>query len=125
MNRFFKEKQELDTSFYSRQIFPAVHIADFKLTERLSYLQKKEEPPSVAIVMPVFNTNQYFLKEAIVSVLKNQTYKGPLILVIVDDGSSDPKTVSMLNSCKEQHDNVVLHRLKHNCGLPNALNVGF
>lgn len=59
------------------------------------------------------------------SVLKNQTYKGPTVLIIVDDGSTDPKTIKMLDSCKEQHENVVLHRLKSNGGLPNALNTGF
>lgn len=57
--------------------------------------------------------------------LKNQTYKGLLTMIIVDDGSTDPKTIKMLDSCKEQHpDNVVLHRLKVNGGLPHALNTG-
>jgi glycosyltransferase EpsE len=64
------------------------------------------------------------LKEAIVSIIKNQTYKGQLCLIIVDDGSTDPKTVKLLDSAKEQHSNIILHRLKTNSGLPNALNVG-
>ena len=34
MNQFFRQKLELDTSFYARQIFPAVHIADFKLVSK-------------------------------------------------------------------------------------------
>jgi hypothetical protein len=29
MNQFFARKEELDAAFYSRQIFPAVHIAAF------------------------------------------------------------------------------------------------
>ena len=70
MNKCYKNKQNLDTAFYQRQIFPAVHVAEF----RLESLQKPvvESPkPSVAIVMPVFNTQLSFLKEAILSVLKN------------------------------------------------------
>jgi glycosyltransferase involved in cell wall biosynthesis len=74
--------------------------------------------------MPVYNTPQQFLKEAIISVIKSQTYKGPLFLIIVDDGSTDPKTVKMLDNCKESHHNVILHRLKQNSGLPTALNTG-
>jgi glycosyltransferase involved in cell wall biosynthesis len=80
--------------------------------------------PTVAIVMPVYNTQTSFLKEAILSVVKSQTYKGQLWLIIVDDGSTDPKTVKMLESCKEQNDNVILHRMKQNSGLPTALNTG-
>ena len=30
----------------------------------------------------------------------------------------------MLESCKEQNDNVILHRMKQNSGLPTALNTG-
>jgi glycosyltransferase involved in cell wall biosynthesis len=74
--------------------------------------------------MPVYNTNQHFLKEAILSILKSQTYKGTTYLIIVDDGSTDPKTVKMLDSCKQSNENVILHRLKTNEGLPQALNIG-
>lgn len=54
MNRFFIQKKELDAGFYARQIFPAVHIATFQLSSK-----DTEEPklPSVAVVMPVYNTN--------------------------------------------------------------------
>lgn len=78
----------------------------------------------MAVVMPVYNTNQHFLKEAILSILKSQTYKGTIYLIIVDDGSTDPKTVKMLDSCKQSNENVILHRLKTNEGLPQALNIG-
>ena len=47
-----------------------------------------------------------------------------MFLIIVDDGSTDPKTIKLLDSAKETHTNVILHRLKSNSGLPNALNVG-
>jgi glycosyltransferase involved in cell wall biosynthesis len=74
--------------------------------------------------MPVYNTQQTFLKEAILSIIKSQTFKGQLYLIIIDDGSTDPKTIKLLDSCKESHENVILHRLKQNGGLPNALNTG-
>ena len=44
--------------------------------------------------------------------------------VVVDDGSTEPRTIKLLDNCKENHTNVILHRLKTNKGLPNALNVG-
>ena len=71
MNKFLQEKQNLDTAFYARQIFPAVHIAEFRLAAKTSLTEETETVPSVAIVMPVFNTQLTFLKEAILSVLKN------------------------------------------------------
>lgn len=121
MNQFFARKEELDVAFYSRQIFPAVHIAAFQLVSKTALEVKT---PTVAVVMPVFNTNQHFLKESILSILKSQTYKGTIYLIIVDDGSTDPKTVKMLDSCKQSNENVILHRLKTNQGLPYALNQG-
>lgn len=45
-------------------------------------------------------------------------------MIIVDDGSTEPRTIKLLDNCKENHTNVILHRLKTNKGLPNALNVG-
>ena len=33
MNSFYVNKQNLDTAFYQRQIFPAVHIAEFRLED--------------------------------------------------------------------------------------------
>jgi hypothetical protein len=59
MNVFFRNKDNLDAGFYFRQIFPAVHIADFRLASKGSVISEELEDslPSVAVVMPVFNTN--------------------------------------------------------------------
>ena len=43
--------------------------------------------------MPVFNSSQHHLKEAIDSVIVHQTYKGPIELIIIDDGSTNIRTV--------------------------------
>lgn len=48
--------------------------------------------------MPVFNTNPAYIKEAVESVVVNQTYKGRIDLIIVDDGSTNMRTVAYLEN---------------------------
>ncbi|OIR07138.1 UDP-Glc:alpha-D-GlcNAc-diphosphoundecaprenol beta-1,3-glucosyltransferase WfgD [mine drainage metagenome] len=59
------------------------------------------EPPLVSIVMPVFNTGGY-LREAIDSVLQQQALDNCALpayeLILVDDRSSDPETLAILES---------------------------
>ena len=67
-----KEKRDLDIDFYSKQIFPAVHIGEFRLAPKPAIeVEDTIVLPKVAIVMPVFNTQLSFLKESILSVLKH------------------------------------------------------
>ncbi|WP_395403780.1 glycosyltransferase family 2 protein [Pseudoduganella sp. UC29_106] len=57
--------------------------------------------PLVSVIMPVFNTGAY-LREAVASVLNQRDLAGqavpPFELIIVDDGSTDPVTLDILNS---------------------------
>ena len=46
--------------------------------------------------MSVFNTSPQYIKDAVVSILETQTYKGQISLVIIDDGSTDPRTIQHL-----------------------------
>ena len=52
--------------------------------------------PKVSVLMPVYNTNGEYLKEAIESIL-NQTYKD-FEFLIADDGSENEETKSVLQS---------------------------
>ena len=75
--------------------------------------------------MPVYNTNPSYLKEAIDSIVVTQTYKGPLTLLIVDDGSTNQRTVQFLESIQQMNSRKIrLFRLDENRGLPEALNMG-
>lgn len=75
--------------------------------------------------MPVFNTNPAYLKEAVESIILNQTYKGQIDLIIVDDGSSNMRTVAYLESLPQAFpDRIRVISLPTNRGLPEALNAG-
>ena len=50
--------------------------------------------------MPVYNTNPQFLKEAIDSIVLTQTYRGPITLVIIDDGSTSSRTVQFIENAR-------------------------
>ena len=74
--------------------------------------------PAVSVFLPCFNAHAH-LRQAIDSV-RNQTFKDLEILVI-NDGSSDPDTISVLNDLGD--DVRVVHQ--ENRGLPGARNRGF
>ena len=50
--------------------------------------------------MPVFNTSPQYMKEAIESIIVTQTYKGPIILCLIDDGSTNMRTVQFIESAR-------------------------
>ncbi len=86
MNQYFEEGKVYDIeSYYARQQFSSVHIGDFKLFNKL---HKEIQKPKVVVLMPVYN-NHEFLEDAIKSIL-GQSYQN-LILVIVNDGSTDER----------------------------------
>lgn len=81
--------------------------------------------PVVVVVMPVYNTNPQFLKEAIDSIVVTQTYRGPITLVIVNDGSTNQRTVQYLESAEQMNPRKIrVFTLPENRGVPEALNRG-
>ena len=99
MNTLLESGHSIDLAYYREQIFSSVHVGDFitKTNGQTSGFTALNAPqPSVAVVMPVFNTSPHFLNEAIDSIVVAQTYKGALTLIIVDDGSTNMRTVQCL-----------------------------
>lgn len=73
------------------------------------------------VLIPVYNTPPLILKEAIGSIL-NQSHPTNKIL-IVDDGSTEIKTVRCLDEFAE-NPIITVHTLDKNRGVSHALNVG-
>ncbi len=82
--------------------------------------------PLVSVIMPVFNTGAY-LCEAVASVLGQQAFHGqalpPFELLLVDDGSTDPATLDILDSLNGQ-PGVRLMRNGRSKGAAGARNTG-
>lgn len=77
-----------------------------------------ERPPRVAVIVPCYNDGK-FLPEALASV-QAQTYSN-LECVVVDDGSTEEKTLRILDKVRRQ-DVRVIHQ--ENQGLATARNTG-
>lgn len=86
--------------------------------ERQSNSSTERQSPLVSVVIPCYNYGCYVTK-AIDSVLV-QTLQD-LEVIVVDDGSTDPKTVAVLNGLR--HPRVTVIR-QANSGLPAARNAG-
>ena len=81
MNTLLDSHQMIDLNFYREQIFYAVHVGDFVTCQgnqqySMSFTMQHQihtptSLPKVAVVMPVYNTNQHYLKEAIESIVVN------------------------------------------------------
>lgn len=78
----------------SLDICPPVYDASLELVPKAEKLEIGSEWPQIAIVMPVYNPQPLFLREAIDSV-KTQSY-GQWQLCIADDCSSDPDIKPLL-----------------------------
>lgn len=77
--------------------------------------------PLVSVIIPCFNQGNY-LHECIQSVISS--YNGPLEIIVVDDGSNDPKTIRILDQIRSTpHDGVII-LTKKNGGLSSARNAG-
>jgi len=75
--------------------------------------------PAVSVIVTCYNLGQY-LEEAVDSVLE-QTFKD-FEIVVIDDGSTDPETVTRLKHLEGPRTRVI--RIE-NRGLPGARNEGF
>lgn len=78
------------------------------------------EAPLVTVIIPCFNQGRY-LAEAISSA--RLAYEGPLEVIVVDDGSTDPKTDRWLREAQAMGDYVRIIR-QQNRGLSGARNSG-
>lgn len=83
--------------------------------------------PLVSIVMPVFNTGGY-LSEAIDSILQQQPMDGcdvPIYeLIIVDDNSSDPETLAILDSAPHLDARIQVLKNERKKGASGGRNTG-
>jgi len=77
--------------------------------------------PKISIVTPMYNEGESARK--VIRHALDQTYLGPIELVLVDDGSSD-NTFDVIESEASKYENVIAMRQK-NKGKPAALNKGF
>ena len=73
---------------------------------------------TVTVVIPCYNHGEY-IQDAIDSVLTYQDQ--PVEIIIVDDGSTDPDTISKIEDIKSLNYNVIQ---QNNFGLATARNVG-
>lgn len=87
---------------------------------RLLFRNRRPGRPLVSIVTPCFNHGPYLL-ECLESISR-QTYR-QLDVIVVDDGSTDPETLQILNEVGKRQD-LTLIRLGHNRGPSGARNAG-
>lgn len=83
-------------------------------------MNRSDSQPLVSIVLPVHNGWRFF--EASIRSCLEQTWPS-LELVIVDDGSTERRTETIIGNLDDERVRVV--RLAENAGLPRALNAGF
>jgi len=79
----------------------------------------RENSPAVTVIIPCFNDGA-FLSEALESLFAQTSFDWEA--VVVDDGSTDPQTLNVLNSIN--HSKVLVHRHEKNRGLAAARNSG-
>ena len=75
--------------------------------------------PKISVLMPVYNTNGEYLKEAIESIL-NQTYQD-FEFLILDDGSTNEDTINILNNYIQKDGRIRIIKGKHK-GIGSAIN---
>ena len=104
-----------------RLLFPTTMPADLLRPPPPAEPGPQEEPDLLSVVIPFYNLGAY-VDETLASVL-NSAYR-PLEVIIVDDGSTDPDSISKLAEIEARGlPNVRVVRTP-NQGLPGARNVG-
>lgn len=117
LNSYIDDETKIQIDFYRQNQFNSVHIGSFVTSPDAVPCNK----PLVAVVMPVFNQRVHFFREAVESVLR-QTYTN-LRLVIVDDGSTDPKLLQHMDNYNKDPRIKLVTNAK-NSGIAHSLNVG-
>lgn len=100
--------------YYRANQFNTVHIGEF-VTEPLNLAK-----PKLAVVMPVFNQRPFYFREAVESILR-QSYTGEVLLIIVDDGSTEPKLLELLEKYSKD-PRVISLKNPNNMGVAHSLN---
>ncbi len=72
--------------------------------------------------MPVYNTGNYLIES--LESLRGQTF-ADFEIICVDDASSDPKTIQILNEYQEKESRLSVIHLSINVGAGEARNIGF
>jgi len=75
--------------------------------------------PKISVIMPVYNTNPEYLKQAAESIL-NQTF-GDFEFIIINDGSTNPDVEKTI---KSYNDKRIIYIYQDNKGIAGALNAG-
>ncbi len=78
------------------------------------------DKPKVSVVMPVWNTPEEYLREAVESIL-TQTFSD-FEFIIVDDGSTKHNVTAILESYRDER--IILIKNKVNAGVSRARNLG-
>ena len=79
------------------------------------------EPPTVSVIVPVYNKSEAALLRAVKSALA-QTYDKLTRIIVIDDGSTNG--VDYEKALRELHDGSVTYQKKHNGGVAEARNFG-
>ncbi|WP_404329950.1 glycosyltransferase [Mesobacillus maritimus] len=66
------------------------------------FLNEKYE---VSVIIPVYNNGKYLLNKCFNS-LKRSSIFNKMEIIMIDDGSTDPKTIATINRIVEEHTNV-------------------
>ena len=72
---------------------------------------RKLSNPTVGIIVPFFEDEQYL--DDCLSSIKNQTYSGPIEVIITDDCSSSLSTKRAINICKSHATRLNITYIKH------------
>ncbi len=119
INRIILNKKKSDLYY---QIFSIEDYNDWlrENKENLDQKIKFSYNPLISVIMPVYNVNPKYLREAIDSVL-NQTYSN-FELCIADDASTSKETIEVLKEAEKQSSKIKVVYRKENGHISRASN---